>query len=676
MYPRLFGMLAVVLFPATLCAVDDPVKAAVVKGIKYLQAVHRPAPNYAGGSHDMGTATLAGLALLESGVPVTDAAIGNITQYIRKNALRQTGTYEVSLTIMYLDRLGHPADRPIIQFLGFRLLGGQAGNGGWSYDCGYALNADDEAKLTALLNKEVRLIAVPKKDLTKPMPKGEPRPDIPFDDTFPPTGKANTPPRTEPAKAVEENPLLHPEIVKWAKLVNIIDGQNEPKRAKDNGGDGDNSNTQFATLGLWCARKHGVPVQKAFTELDTRYRTSQSEDGGWGYNYQYRGNGGSTAAMTCAGLVAIAVNHGAQVAVLRNNNALKLDVPQPAQKGMADPENDDAIKRALKCLGSYITAAKGLPPEGRMDVNRKGKRFKTDDLNSNLYFLWSLERVAMIYGLDTIGNHDWYAWGADGLIESQRADGSWPGRNYHGASEELNTSFALLFLSRANVARDLSASLLGKVQDPGVAVLRGGGNELLKRPPEVVPATKNPLPDPVASVTPMPTNELPKAGPNTVPLVDGFSAEAIALSNKILSATTAEQPGLLRQLRDAKGIVNTEALARTAGKANGALQAEARDALARRLTRMTAVTLLALVKDSDREIRHAALLAVGYKNDKTFVPQLLVGLEEVDGAIVQAARTSLRLLSGKDYGPEFAAKAADKAKAIEDWKSWWKTQSN
>lgn len=33
-----------------------------------------------------------------------------------------------------------------------------------------------------------------------------------------------------------------------------------------------------------------------------------------------------------------------------------------------------------------------------------------------LYYLWSVERVAMLYNLQLIGQKDWYRWGADHLI--------------------------------------------------------------------------------------------------------------------------------------------------------------------------------------------------------------------------------------------------------------------
>src|SRR5207244_11680050 len=46
---------------------------------------------------------------------------------------------------------------------------------------------------------------------------------------------------------------------------------------------GDNSNTQFAVLALWAARRHGIPVEKALARAEARFRNSQNADGGWGY---------------------------------------------------------------------------------------------------------------------------------------------------------------------------------------------------------------------------------------------------------------------------------------------------------------------------------------------------------------------------------------------------------
>src|SRR5207302_1153787 len=83
----------------------------------------------------------------------------------------------------------------------------------------------------------------------------------------------------------------------------------------------------------------------------------------------------------------------------------------------------------------------------------------------DLYFLWSVERVAVVYDLRTIGGQDWYAWGVSVLLAHQAGDGSWkdafPG--------PIDTCFALLFLKRVNVAQDLTKVLqgLGGARDPG-----------------------------------------------------------------------------------------------------------------------------------------------------------------------------------------------------------------
>src|SRR5262249_46044245 len=150
----------------------------------------------------------------------------------------QTRTYELSLTIMFLDRLGDPFDRPIIQLLGIRLVAGQCKNGGWTYDCGNKLTPQDRARIQATLLKEAQQAA-------------------------------NQPPAILNAK-------IHPTVARWAKTLTPLTA---PEAV--NWHDGDNSNTQFATLALWIARKHGVACDKAIAALDKRYRTSQEADGGW-----------------------------------------------------------------------------------------------------------------------------------------------------------------------------------------------------------------------------------------------------------------------------------------------------------------------------------------------------------------------------------------------------------
>src|SRR5262249_19527084 len=89
----------------------------------------------------------------------------------------------------------------------------------------------------------------------------------------------------------------------------------------------------------------------------------------------------------------------------------------------------------------------------------------------DLYYLWSIERVAMIYQLkgikakgDPVGKN-WYVWGMEMIVAKQLKqpgnpnDGSWLTPTYHGSSHPIDTSLALLFLKRANLAKDLTDKL-------------------------------------------------------------------------------------------------------------------------------------------------------------------------------------------------------------------------
>jgi hypothetical protein len=96
------------------------------------------------------------------------------------------------------------------------------------------------------------------------------------------------------------------------------------------------------------------------------------------------------------------------------------------------------------------------------------------------YFLWTVERVATLYNLQAFGDKDWYRWGAQILVSSQTTGGEWPfvpgditGGSYGNV---LNTSFALLFLKRSNMTKDLTTKLPFKPGElnKGIMALRAG----------------------------------------------------------------------------------------------------------------------------------------------------------------------------------------------------------
>src|SRR5262249_51143071 len=161
--------------------------------------------------------------------------------------------------------------------------------------------------------------------------------------------------------------------------------------------------------------------------------------------------GSGTPAMTCAGLLALAVAHGtASESVLRTGR--RISDPFGKQANSATNFGKDlAVRSGLLYLASHI---------GHPSFPTARKRGNVGGAPPDYYFFWSLERVAMIYGLKTIGKKDWYAWGSQILLDHQKDNGSWEGKY----GEVIDTCFALLFLRRANVARDLTAALSGKIR--------------------------------------------------------------------------------------------------------------------------------------------------------------------------------------------------------------------
>jgi hypothetical protein len=118
-----------------------------------------------------------------------------------------------------------------------------------------------------------------------------------------------------------------------------------------------------------------------------------------------------------------------------------------APRDLARSVNDPVAAAALDNLAIQL----------RQDrIESQGKSF------AGLYFYWSLERVAVIYGLTQIRGVDWYSWGAERLLKKQRPDGGW------GEQDCIDTAFAILFLSRANIAEDLTNILGGWDHDNGV----------------------------------------------------------------------------------------------------------------------------------------------------------------------------------------------------------------
>ena len=93
--------------------------------------------------------------------------------------------------------------------------------------------------------------------------------------------------------------------------------------------------------------------------------------------------------------------------------------------------------------------------------------------HGDMYYLcWSIERVAVAFGIDTIGDQDWYSWGCGYILPSQVQDGSFA-NGRHGT--DVATAFAILFLSKSNYVADLTKRLNRSIKDPGRAERAAAG---------------------------------------------------------------------------------------------------------------------------------------------------------------------------------------------------------
>ncbi|HMF15132.1 MAG TPA: HEAT repeat domain-containing protein, partial [Gemmataceae bacterium] len=136
-------------------------------------------------------------------------------------------------------------------------------------------------------------------------------------------------------------------------------------------------------------------------------------------------------------------------------------------------------------------------------------------------------------------------------------------------------------------------------------------------------------------------------------------AEAARLTDKLVKAAPGQRDPVLAQLREAKGEAATQALARAIPKLPEAERAKAREALVKRLTRITADALRDKLHDAEAEIRRAAAACCAQREDSALVAELIPLLGDAHQPVSAAAQASLKTLTGQNLG--------DSAQAWEEW---------
>ncbi len=268
------------------------------------------------------------------------------------------------------------------------------------------------------------------------------------------------------------------EMVAWlsqtANNVNYLGDDYEGKGwrypgAASDGSTVDNSNIQYAVLGLKAAQRMGVnlPDPNLWKQIANYFITTQDPDGpavprkppaqdsntgeyffpqgystpqesdksrGWGYMPKRDAHHPTTGAMTTAALAALITAKSG----LHDAGLLDRD---PAFNDRIDRSINDAIA----WLGENFSVTTNPVAKGANMM-----------LGWHYYYLYGLERAGVLTQQEFFGTHGWYVEGAKFLVGTQKANGSWDSASnpQHPAAGPngnvlADTCFAVLFLKRA-----------------------------------------------------------------------------------------------------------------------------------------------------------------------------------------------------------------------------------
>ncbi len=452
----------------------------------------------------------------------------------------------------------------------------------------------------------------------------------------------------------------------------------------DQAGRGDNSNSQFAILGLHSAQRSGIVIDAAvWPELDHWWRSniasatgvaaplrltwmlpdvaeigasgSTAEDDsftgsyppiapkGWAYTMASRS--GAYLSMTGAGLSSLAtIRDGLGMA-----NAVE------------DLQRDSEIMQGLSGLAGLL-------------------RFERDTavaLGGHFYYyaLYSLEKALDMLAVEVVNDFDWYSELAQWLLGSQAPEGYWlPHRASASTRPEygVDTSFALLVLTRATLASNPEFS-------PGMEIGRMASGD--DTAPDVVYVEE--------------LNELISLNGAISMLVQGgrgeeakkaekalkYGIEHLAPENrpavipKLLELTESNDSGhrrlASRALKDVAKPVKAKPeplaalyeawrrLREAAVPDSGADPAGIRDTL--------------LDADAHPSLRMMAAIALVELEGRAAADPLLYGMQDKDEDLREVCVTQLRRATGRAFGFEADGAKSARQEAIDAWNAWLAT---
>lgn len=216
----------------------------------------------------------------------------------------------------------------------------------------------------------------------------------------------------------------------------------------------DNSNTQYALLGLYAAKTAGVKVDDKLWEgiLDYYARTQQPDgDNARSAFWLYHNAGGEKASftMTVAGACGLLI---AGMGLDKSEQGLNDTTGIAANCGIYS--ENSALAKGMFWVGSNFN-------------------FNDPSAKSLFYNYYGIERLGRLSGQRFLGKFDWYRDGCERLIRMQEPDGSFAYRagekkgGIDAGQPVITTSFSLLFLSKGRTPVLVTKFAWGKFRKGG-----------------------------------------------------------------------------------------------------------------------------------------------------------------------------------------------------------------
>jgi hypothetical protein len=415
----------------------DQVKVdlAIEKGIKYLKghnAAHLGTKDHVG--RKMSNRELVLFTYVHSDVPETDGDFKTLFDDMMKDKLE--ATYCVALQAMVLEEVERVKYQKRILMCAQFLVDNQGPQGYWSYGSP----------------------SIYVEDVAYELPK---RKDV--------ASAGGTAPGT-----VKQFELPTPGMRTKPTVKNKV------KVEKKRDGEGhDNSNTQYAALGMRACYDAGIIIEgkvidsamKWLRDCQKKNKDAEEELVEGGVNGPDKAGGrpgvasGSGATVAGPSMVTKKASPRGWCYSDHADHEAYGSMSAGAVGSLAIwdyiKDNDEGKKRSWKNDKDIHSGLVWLQKNFSVTYNPgpyEHAKMEKDSKAQYLYYMYALERAGMLYGTEVMGTHKWYPEGAKVLIETQKPDGSW-------GDGTIDSCFAILFLKRATRSLGVATYSAGQMRD-------------------------------------------------------------------------------------------------------------------------------------------------------------------------------------------------------------------